>query len=287
MSPAHTKPFLYNVPWKSSSVHFGDHLGTQRGLGDDYRGNVSLLEYPDARRMDVRQTLRDPYEQVQVRTFNQNNTTPVFAIYDVSSSMQFGNGRRKLDKAVEIASSIAYSAHHMGDICGFIAYGDRVIDDLSTPAGHHLTQNLETIAELGNFNAHHLGSQGILEVPLFLSQKRSLVFWISDFHMETELIEKSLNAMSAHQVIPIVLWEAREYSNLPTFGFGNLIDPETGADRTVFFTRALRQKFVDAFTERREALEGLFLKFDYPALFIESDYSPDIISDYFAHYMSV
>lgn len=287
MNSAHSKPFLYNVPWKSSSVHFGDHLGTQRGLGDDYRGNVSLLEYPDARRMDVRQTLRDPFEQVQVRTYNQNNTTPVFAVCDVSSSMQFGNGRRKLDKAVEIASSIAYSAHYMGDICGFIAYGDRVIDELSTPPGHHLAQNLETIASLSDFREKNLNSQGILEVPLFLSQKRSLVFWISDFHMDTALIEKSLNAMSAHQVIPIVLWEEREYKGLPTFGFGNLIDPETGADRTVFFTRALRQKFVDAFTERRAALEALFIKFDYPALFIESDYSPDIISDYFAQYMSV
>ena len=65
------------------------------------------------------------------------------------------------------------------------------------------------------------------------------------------------------------------------------IDPETGLDRTVFFTKALRQKFVDAFTERRTALESLFLKFDYPALFIESDFSPDIISNYFEHYMSV
>lgn len=287
MSTVHTKPFFYNVPWKSSSVHFGDHLGTQRGLGDDYRGNVSLLEYPDARRMDVRQTLRDPYEQVQVRTYNQSNTTPVFAVCDVSSSMQFGNDRRKLDKAIEIASSIAYSAHHMGDICGFIAYGKRVIDELSTPPGHHLAQNLETIAGLENFREKNLNSQGILEVPLFLSQKRSLVFWISDFHMDTVLIEQSLNAMSAHQVIPIVLWEECEYKRLPTFGFGNLIDPETGADRTVFFTRQLRQKFVDAFTERRETLQALFLKFDYPALFIESDYSPDIISDYFAQYMSV
>ena len=287
MTPAYTKPFLYNVPWKSSSVHFGDHLGTQRGLGDDYRGNVSLLEYADARRMDVRHTLRDPFEQVQVRTYNQNNTTPVFAVCDVSSSMQFGASPRKLDKATEIASSIACSAHHMGDICGFIAYGHRVIDELSTPASHHLSQNLETIAGLAAFNERNLNSGGILEVPLFLSQKRSLVFWVSDFHMELELIEKSLNAMSAHQVIPIVLWDEREYKGLPTFGFGNLIDPETGADRTVFFTKALRQKFIDAFRERREALENLFLKFDYPALFIESEYSPDIISNYFAQYMSV
>jgi uncharacterized protein (DUF58 family) len=287
MSISDTKPFIYNVPWKSSSVHFGDHLGTQRGSGDDYKGNASLLEYPDARRMDLRQTLRDPYEQVQVRTFNQTNTTPVFAVCDVSSSMQFGSTRRKLDKAMQISLSVAHSAYQMGDTCGFIAYGDRVIDELSTAPSHYLAQNLASISNLETFVERHIGSQGIIEVPLFLSQKRSLVFWISDFHMEMSLIEKSLNAMSAHQVIPIVLWDEGEYKALPTFGFGNLIDPESGAERTVFFTKALRQKFVSAFTERREALESLFLKFDYPALFIESDFSPDIITNYFQQYMSV
>lgn len=287
MSLGHIKPFFYNIPWKSSSVHLGNHLGTQRGLGDDYKGNVSLVDYPDARRMDLRQTLRDPFEQVQVRTFNQDNTTPVFAVCDLSSSMQYGSDRRKLDKAMDIAFSVASSAFNAGDIFGFVAYADHVFDELSTAANHHLTQSLELISELAVFKQNQLGSKGMLDMPNYLSQKRSLVFWISDFHMDIELIEQSLNAMSAHQVIPIILWDEGEYKTLPSFGFANLIDPESGQDQTVFFHKALKEKYLESFLKRRELLESVFLSFDYPPLFIESEYSPDIISNYFEQFMNL
>ena len=71
MIPSYAKLFSYQIPWKSSSLHFGGHRGTQRGLGFEYRGNVPLIDYPDARRMDLRQTLQDPYEQIQVKIFKK------------------------------------------------------------------------------------------------------------------------------------------------------------------------------------------------------------------------
>lgn len=280
----YVKPFAYSTPWKSSSVHFGDHRGTQRGLGDDYRGNVSLVDYPDARRMDLRQTLRDPYEQIQVKTFNQNNTTPLFAICDVSSSMQFGSKQRKLELAMHIAASIAYSAHGMGDLFSLIAYNNHVIEDLTLPLSHHLFNSLEVIDQLSDYQSKLAGSEGVADVPVYLSQHRSLVFWISDFHMPLELIEKTLNAMSAHQVVPIVLWDDREHKNLPQFGFGNLIDPETGLARTLFFRKSLRDQFIEAFNTRREALDRLFLKFDYPPLYLQGEFNPEALTNYFEQY---
>jgi len=283
----YVKPFAYSIPWKSSSVHFGDHRGTQRGLGDEYQGNVSLVDYPDARRMDLRQTLRDPYEQIQVKTFNQNNTTPLFAICDVSSSMQFGGKQRKLDLAMHIAASIAYSAHGMGDLFSFIAYHDHVIEDLTLPLSHHIFHSLEVIDQLAAYRSKLAGSAGIADVPMYLSQHQSLVFWISDFHMPLELIEQTLNAMSAHQVVPIVLWDDREHQKLPQFGFGNLIDPETGLARTMFFRKSLRDQFVEAFNRRREALDRLFVKFDYPALYLQDTFKPEALTNYFEQYISL
>ncbi len=283
----YVKPFAYSIPWKSSSVHFGDHRGTQRGLGDDYQGNVPLVDYPDARRMDLRQTLRDPYEQIQVKTFNQNNTTPLFAICDASSSMQFGGKQRKLDKAMEIAASIAYSAYGMGDLFSFVAYNNHVIEDLMLPLSHHVFHSLEVIGQLTAYRSKLTGSGGIADVPMYLSQHRSLVFWISDFHMPLELIEQTLNAMSAHQVIPIVLWDDREHKKLPQFGFGNLIDPETGLSRTLFFRKSLRDQFIEAFDRRREALDRMFVKFDYPALYLQAEYTPEALTNYFEQYMSL
>ncbi|ADI30597.1 DUF58 domain-containing protein [Methylotenera versatilis] len=286
MIPAYAKPFYYQIPWKSSSIHFGEHRGTQRGLGFEFKGNVPLIDYPDARRVDLRQTLRDPYEQVQVKLFNQDNTTPIFAVCDVSSSMQFKGQGRKLDLAKEIAASIAYSAFDKSDVFSFIAYNNHVIEDLTLSLSHHVHQSFEVIEQLGEYKKMRVGSEGILEVPEYLSQNRGLVFWISDFHMPIPMIEQALNAMSAHQVIPIVLWDDHEYKKLPKFGFGNMIDPETGLNRTIFFREAIRAQFEEVFAARKQALEALFTRFDSQAIYISGKYDPDVMSHYFEQMMA-
>ena len=286
MIPAYAKPFYYQVPWKSSSIHFGEHRGTQRGLGFEFKGNLPLIDYPDARRVDLRQTLRDPYEQVQVKLFNQDNTTPIFAVCDLSSSMQFKGQGRKLDLAKEIAASTAYSAFEKSDVFSFIAYNNHVIEDLTLSLSHHVHQTFEVIEQLGEYKKMRVGSEGILEVPEYLSQNRGLVFWISDFHMPMAMIEQALNAMSAHQVIPVVLWDDHEYKKLPKFGFGNMIDPETGVNRTIFFREAIRVQFEEAFAERKQALEALFTRFDSQAIYISGKYDPDVMSHYFEQMMA-
>lgn len=287
MIPAYAKSFTYTVPWRSSSVHYGGHKGTQRGLGFEYRGNVPLVDYPDARRMDLRQSLRDPYGQVQVKLYNQDNTTPVFAVCDLSGSMQSRGVQRKLDIAKEIAASVAYSAHEASDLFGFIGYHNQVEETLTLPLSHHVHQAFETIEQLSDFKRLHVGPQGILEVPQYLSQHRGLVFWISDFHMPLELIAEALNMMSLHQVVPVVLWDEREYRALPRFGFGNLIDPETGRNRVIFFRDAVRAQFQAAFAARREALEDVFERYDSPGHFIEGGFDADALSHYFEQYMSL
>lgn len=285
MIPEYAKPFFYQVPWRSSSIHFGEHRGTQRGLGDEFKGNMSLIDYPDARRMDLRQTLRDPYEQVQVKLFNQDNTTPIFAVCDVSSSMQFKGQRRKLDLAKEIAASIAYSAFETSDVFSVIAYHQHVIETLTLSLSHHVHQAFEVIDQLGQYQEMRVGAEGILEVPQYLSQHRGLVFWISDFHMPLSLIEQAFNAMSAHQVIPVVLWDEYEHTKLPKFGFGNMIDPETGMNRTIFFRQSVRAQFEEAFAARKQRLETLFTRFDSQAIYIHDQYDPDVMSRYFEQMM--
>ena len=285
MIPAYVKPFSYQIPWKSSSIHFGGHRGTQRGLGFEFKGNLPFIDYPDARRVDLRQTLRDPYEQVQVKLFNQDNTTPIFAVCDLSSSMQFKGKTRKLDLAKEISASIAYSAFETSDVFSFIAYNQHVIEDLTLSLSHHVHQSFEVIEMLGEYKKMRVGSEGILEAPQYLSQHKGLIFWISDFHMPITLIEQAMNAMSAHQVIPIVLWDDQEYKKLPKFGFGNLIDPETGGNQTIFFRESIREQFVEAFAARKQALETLFTSFDSQAIYISGKYIPEEMSHYFEQMM--
>lgn len=285
MIPLYAKQFYYQIPWKSSNIHAGDHRGTQRGLGFEFKGNVSLVDYPDARRMDLRQTIRDPYEQVQVKLFNQDNTTPIFALCDVSSSMQFRGKSRKLDLAKEISASIAYSAYENNDDFSFIAYDQQVIESLTIGRSHHIQQSFEVIERLSEYNKMQVSSEGVLEATQYLSQQKGLVFWVSDFHTSTMLIEQAMNAMSLHHVVPIVLWDDYEYKKLPKFGFGNMIDPETGQSRTLFFREALRKQLQKAFEARKELLEALFTKFDTQALFLSDRFEPELMSAYFEQVM--
>ena len=287
MIPAYAQAFTYQVPWKSSSIHAGEHSGSQRGLGFDYRGNVSLLDYPDARRMDLRQTLRDPYEQVQVKLFNQDNITPIFAVCDLSSSMQFRGRQRKLDQAKEIAASIALSAFNAGDVFSLIGYNQQVVEEFTLPLSLHVHQALELIGELHDYRKMRVGAEGIMAVHQFLSQQKGLVFWISDFHMPIAMIEQALNGMSVHQVVPVVLWDDQEYKQLPRFGFGNMIDPETGHNRTIFFRDAVRAQFEVAFIERKQALDALFSRFDSQPLYLGGEFDAEAMSHYFEQYMSL
>ena len=284
MIPAYAKSFTYQIPWKSSSVHSGGHRGSQRGLGFEYRGNLPLLDHPDVRRLDLRQTLRDPYEQVQVKLFNQDSTTPIFAVCDCSSSMQFKGKTKKLDVAKEIAASIAYSAFEMGDLFSFIAYNQQVLEDFTLPLSHHIYQSFELIEQLSSYKKLRVGGEGIFEVPQYLSQHKGLVFWISDFHMPIALIEHALNAMSMHQIVPVVLWDDQEYKKLPKFGFGNMIDPETGANRSIFFRDAVCAQFEQVFIERKQALDALFTGFDYQAIYLNDVFQPEILSHYFEQF---
>jgi uncharacterized protein (DUF58 family) len=285
MIPSYAKPFTYQIPWKSNSFHFGEHRGTQRGLGFEFKGNLPLIDYPDARRLDLRQSLRDPYEQVQVKIFNQDNTTPIFALCDLSSSMQFKGKNRKLDLAKEIAASIAYSAFEKSDEFSFIGYNQHVVEELTLSLSHHVHQAFEVINQLSDYKKMGVGAEGIKDVPQYLSQHKSLVFWISDFHMPMSLIKQTMNAMSAHHVIPVVLWDDQEYKKLPRFGFSNMIDPETGHNTTIFFRQSVRDQFEASFIMRKQALETLFTSFDSQAIYISDQYDPEIMSHYFEQIM--
>ncbi|WP_334107669.1 DUF58 domain-containing protein [Methylobacillus sp.] len=279
--------FTYSIPWKSDNHHLGDHPGNQRGVGFEYRGNVPLVDYPDLRRVDISRSLRDPFDQIQVRLFNQESPTPVYILCDMSSSMQFKGHTRKLDQAVEIAASIGAAVAHAGDVYSFIGYHDKVVEETLLPLGNRLPELLGQLCLVEACEDMGRGSDGVLEAPQYLGQKKSLVFWLSDFHMPLAHIEQVLTAMSAHQVVPVVLWDDYEISRLPRLGFSNMIDPETGVSRTLFFTSALRQQVEDSYVARKQVLQQLFLKFDSPPLYVTDEYHPDLMTHYFQQYLSI
>src|SRR3954469_14989692 len=105
--------------------------------------------------------------------------------------MQFAGSKRKMDVAKEVAASIAYSAYEAGDVFSFIGYDDRVLGTMTVPLSNYIHQAFDVIDSLGRHTRMNVGSNGITEVPQYLSQNRGLVFWISDFHMPLLQIEQA------------------------------------------------------------------------------------------------
>ena len=97
--------FNYHINWKSRGQHPGQHKSDQRGMGIEFAGHASLLDYPDPRRIDIRQTIRDPMEQIHVRIFNQRSATPVIIANDLSASMNFGLKESKFKNSINMLIS--------------------------------------------------------------------------------------------------------------------------------------------------------------------------------------
>lgn len=281
MSIPTIKSFDYHINWRSRGRNPGRHASTQRGMGMEFRAHTTLLSYPDPRRIDIRQTIRDPMEQVYVRLFNQKSATPVFVICDLSGSMNFGAKKRKIKLAAEIAESIAQSASEHHDPFGFIGFDEKVREDWISATSYKSHHAIAMAESLKDFHPAPVNCNGITEVYRYLPRERSLVFLISDFHMPNDLLEEGLSNLLRHYIVPVVLWDAAEYRNLPEFGLANVTDAETGEKRTLFIRKELREKIVQSFEARREEIYELFMRFDMPPFYVEGDFDPDLMTEYF------
>jgi uncharacterized protein (DUF58 family) len=281
------KEFSYHISWRSRSRRPGRHKSNQRGMGMEFRGHTTLLAYPDPRRIDIRQTIRDPMEQVYVRIFNQKSATPVFVMCDMSGSMQYGVPHTKLTTAAEITRSVAQSATRNGDPVAFVGFDDELRDEwLSTLSGRPHSM-LDLANRLENHLPNEVGAGALIDSARLLPRERALIFLVSDFHMPLEQLEEALLLMLRHHIVPVVLWNSSEYKDLPEFGVTSINDPETGERRTLFLRASYRQRILDTFAARRQAIEDMFMKFDMQPFFVEDQFDADMLTDYFHQYVTV
>ena len=279
-----TETFDYHINWKTRGQHPGQHKSDQRGMGLEFAGHSNLLDYPDPRRIDLRQTIRDPLEQIYVRIFNQRSATPVVIVSDLSASMGFGIEKSKLHFASEISTVIANSVITRSDAIGFIGFNDQTETDWWAPISYRPQRTNLLIEKLKNYQPKNSSHQGIKRVSQVLPNDHTLVFLISDFHMPIDDIEESLSKLTKHTIVPIVIWNKAEYKDLPNFGIMNLNDPESGESTTLFLRKKLKAKIIDKFEQRKVKLQNIFLKYNYPPFFVEDKFYPLAMTQYFNEY---
>lgn len=268
--------FHYRLPGRARGLLPGFHRSDVVGGGLDFYQHAPLLAFPDPRRIDLRATLRDPFGQLKVRLLKQKSAVEVHVLADLSASMSFG---RKAVMLSEFSAAAAYSAYRTGDRFGFLGFAEDLRAGFTMAARHARAPAGELAGKLPGA-ATGTGAQGVLQAAERLSHRRSLVMLVSDFHFDHALLESALRRLQEHIVVPVALWDSREYRHLPD-GIIRLRDPETGRARTLWMRKALREKIQARFLDRRRALERLCADLVMPLLVLTDRFEPDHVTQYF------
>ena len=271
----------YKVPWRARSTYPGHHLSQQKGAGLQFRNHVALIDAPDPRRFDVHASLRDPFEQIRVRVYQQTSSIPIYIVADLSASMAFVGDDSKIETLADFIECLSYSAYRTGDKFGFVGCADKHTEPLVTTATLNQVTGFELAQELRQRTALGKNSNGFLGAADLLGSRRALVFLVSDFHLPSSLLEKILQTLAFHDVVPVILWDRKEYEDLPNFGIARVVDRETNKSRLLFMRPGLKNRIQKAFADRREALFTLFRQYGRMPLLLQDGFNPDEITRYF------
>jgi uncharacterized protein (DUF58 family) len=271
----------YRISWRARAYYPGQHRSDQRGGGIEFRGNVPLLTAPDPRRLDIRASLSDPFGTWLTRSFRQRSQVHVYIVADLSASLGFAAQPSKLEALADFTESLAYSAHRNGDRFGFLGCDEKFREDYYLAPTHMPGAAIELAARIRQLQPRGRSLDGWLDAPRYLGKQRALVFLISDFHCSLDFLARALQGFGKHMLVPVVLWDQREYRRLPRFGIASVRDSETGRRRTLWLRPRLHEKIAAAFAARRGALNALFFDLSLRALFLEDGFAPEVVTQYF------
>ena len=276
---------IRELHYRFASVAGGQRPGHHRSRGGnsgfEFRAHALLQDAPDARRIDLQASLRDPFGNWIVRLHSQRRAIAVAMVADLSASMAFAGSAPKQDVLADFADSLAWAAWRTGDSFAFIGCDERVRPEfLLAPtrgrgAAMALTQSLRAAALQGR------SARALREAHRHLPQRRSLVFMLSDFHLPLAELGAALDSLALHDVVPVVLWQASEFALSPRFGLAQVQEPESGRRQWLWWRPALRRRWLAAREARREALLQLFAARRLVPLFIEGAFDADAVTRHF------
>jgi uncharacterized protein (DUF58 family) len=235
------------------------------------------LRYPDARRIDLRATLRDPFGETHVRRFEQRSAIDVYAVVDLSASMSFVGAVDRFAVACDICAALAFSATRLGDRFGLIAGGDVVSARVFCPATRSRRAALRAVDKLREESPAGASVEGLKDAAKRLGAARKLVLLISDFRWSTRLTRSVFDLLALHDVLQVALVDSCELDP-PRWGLLELRDPETARRRLMVMRPALREKWIDAEARRRDRLIELAAGRLRPPIFIENRFDPKSLS---------
>lgn len=276
------RELIYRVHSKAGGLVPGHHRSRGGASGFEFRAHVPLADAPDARRLDLHASLRDPFGGWIVRLHSERRAVPVAVVADLSASMGFVGAQRKLDVLADFCDSLAWSAWRTGDPFGFVGCDEAVRPEFVLPVTRRRGIGPGLARQLRAFEPRGGSARGLRDAARHLPARRSLVFLVSDFHLPLVELRGVLAGLAGHEVVPIVIWQAAEFELPARHGLAQVEEPESGRRGWLWWRPALRQRWIAAREERRAALRQIFRAARLAPLFIESAFDPDAVTRHFA-----
>ncbi|MER2248817.1 MxaS protein [Methylorubrum podarium] len=273
-----TADILYLPRWRPGGHRIGAHRGREAGGLGTFRDQVSFARLPDARRIDLRASLRDPFEGVFVRRFEARSPVETYALVDLSASMRFRGRADRLGLAGAFCTALARSATRIGDGFGVLACDRTLREDLSLPATRHRAAAQAAAARIGEAACEGRGAEGFVEATRRLAGRPKLIFLVSDFRWPEPLIEAVFSALALHDVTPVLLADSAEDEGLPSWGLVELDDLEGAGRRLVFLRPSLRRRWIAREAERAERLRRICTPFARPPFRLADRFDAEALS---------
>lgn len=257
----------YAVRWRAGQALPGRHTSRTSGAGGHFRAYRPFWQVPDARKIDVRRSIVDPFDDIMVRQTDDRTSIPIVIAADVSRSMQATADGASIKSVARLAEAAARSAHRAGDAFGLICFDTELRDDLYLPAGRNRSATADSLAKLRALQPVGCGASAITRLASRLPSRRTLVVLASDFLFPLAMLEQALADLAMHDVAPVVFHEPRE-TRQPRWGLMRLSDAETGESRLLCMRPALARRWQAARAEWREALDATFLRHGRPGFHV-------------------
>ena len=241
-------------------------------------GSVERLRLPDARRIDIRATLRDPFEGTYVRRFETRTAIEVWALVDLTASMRFRGEGDRMALVTDLCAGLASSATRIGDSFGLIGCDERVRDDVVLPATRRRGIAVERASRLSQVACEGTSARGLVAAARQIAGRPKLVFVVSDFRWPEALIEEVFSGLALHDTVPVLLADAAEDEALPPFGLMELDDLEGGGRRIVFMRPSLRRRWIERERARLDTLRRIASAYGRPPFRLERSFDPEALS---------
>ena len=222
-----------------NEVFSGEYHSVFRGRGIEFAEVREYMPGDDVRSIDWNVTARagKPF----VKQYQEERELTVLFAVDVSGSMGFGtHGSFKADLAAELCAVLSLSALQNKDKLGLMLFSDHVEKFLRPRKGRHHALRIIREVLAGRATGHSTRLEDPLEQLRRLVKRRAVIFLVSDFLEPVPVRQLSL-LNRRHEVV--ALWvRDRAEEQLPNVGVLEVIDPETGARRTVDTGNAAEMK---------------------------------------------